>query len=314
MKQHSFAEAMKIELVYEGGKDDDPVDPGGRTNQGIIQREYSAYRIRNGLPARDVFLMEPNERDEIYDLQYGKKIQFDALPPGVDLVMLDGAINSGVTQSIKWAQRALGLSANGVLGLVTMQRIQDHPDHDVLIHNILQRRREFLQALKTFSHFGKGWMARVNNLEKVGQAWAMGSVGPPVIYIPDAHKKANVIDAKPMPMTSIGDSLSAGGTVTTTLTGVQNALQPLQGTPLVDSVLKYVLIASVVLTALGFAWAWYSRRERDKLNSALDLVATSDQGSADNADVPPEVMKEYKDPNAKGSETGNFAPKETVTV
>lgn len=314
MKQHSFADAMKIELVYEGGKDDDPVDPGGRTNQGIIQREYSAYRIRKGLAPRDVFLMEPAERDEIYDQQYGKKIQFDVLPPGVDLVILDGAINSGPTQSIKWVQRALGLSADGVLGMITMQRIQDYPDHDVLIHNILTRRREFLRALKTFSHFGKGWMARVDNLEKIGQAWAMGSVGPNVYYIPEGHKKALVVDAKPMPMTSIGDSLSAGGTVTTTLTGVQNTLQPLQGTPLVDSVLKYVLIASVVLTALGFAWAWYSRRKRTELNSALDLIATPDQGSANNADIPVEVMKEYKDPNAKGSETGNFAPKDTVTV
>lgn len=309
MKQHSFADAMKIELIYEGGKDDDPVDPGGRTNQGIIQREYSAYRIRKGLQPRDVFLMESAERDEIYDLQYGKKIQFDALPPGVDLVILDGAINSGPTQSIKWVQRALGLSADGVLGVVTMQRIQDFPDHDILIHNILERRRAFLLALKTFSHFGKGWMARVNNLEKVGQAWAMGSVGPNVYYIPEAHKKASMIDAKPLPMTSIGDSISAGGTVTTTLTGVQNTLQPLQGTPLVDRILFWVLIASTVLTALGFAWSWYARREREKLNSALDLVATPDQGRADNADVPPEVMNQYIDPNAKGSETGNFAPK-----
>lgn len=306
MKQ-DFSKAMKIELVYEGGKDDDPVDPGGRTNQGIIQREFSAYLIRHGQAARDVFTMTPAERDDIYRTQYGDKIKFDDLPPGVDLVMLDGAINSGVSQSIKWAQRALGITADGVLGAVTMQRIIDHPDHDVFIAGICDRRMAYLRALKTFYHFGGGWTARVTSLKKTAQLWAMGSVGPDVVFIPNGNKKAKVVDAKPMPLTAPADAVSGGGVVTTTLSTAQQALSPMQGSSsLIDHVLIGILVAGGVATAFGLAYGWYARKKRAELNDVLDLVAA--RAPSDNDNVPPSVMMQYLDPNATGSETGNIAP------
>jgi lysozyme family protein len=308
----NFAAALKIELTYEGGKDDDPVDPGGRTNQGIIQRVYAAYRIRKGLPARDVFLMDDSERDEIYRTQYFDKIRFDELPPGLDLVIVDGAINSGVSQSIKWVQRALNLTADGVLGDVTMQRIQDHPDHDMLIRGILDRRRAFLKALKTFWRFGKGWIARVNNLEKKGQAWAMGSVGPTVTFIPNANKKASLVDAKPAPVRAIADATASGGAVSTTLSTVQGVFEPLQGNAYVDKILLGIVVVGAIATVGGLVWGMYARRKTEERADVLDLVAVQ-QASANNDNVPDEVLSQYVDPDAQGSETGNIAPGHITT-
>lgn len=310
--KEDFDRAMKLVLVYEGGKDDDPVDPGGRTNQGIIQREYTAYRLRKGLPNRDVFLMENAERDDIYRVQYGNKVQFDDLPPGIDVVVYDGAVNSGVTQSVKWVQRALGLNADGVLGAVTMQRIQDHPDHDILIRDILDRRRAFLKALKTFWHFGKGWMARVDNLQKVGQAWAMGSVGPAVVFIPNGNKKAKIVDAKPLPATAPADFMSAGGGASSVLSTVQGVFQPMQGTPIADKVLLGLAIAGGLTAAAGVVYGLWARRKRDQISDVLDLVARQ-AAPADNDNLPPEVLQQYVDPKAQGSETGNIAPGVTTT-
>lgn len=306
--KENYARAMKIELVYEGGKDDDPVDPGGRTNQGVIQREFSAWLLKNGKPARDVFTMTDAERDAIYYQNYGAKIHFDELPPGVDLVMLDGAINSGVSQSIKWCQRAIGITADGVLGVVTLQRIQDHPDHDALIAGICFRRMAFLRALKTFYHFGKGWTARVNSLQKTGQAWAMGSVGPPVAFVPNGNKKAKIVDAKPIPSTAPADATAAGGTVSTALSTAQSAFEPLSGrSTTIDNILLGILVAGGLLAVFGFAYGIWVRRKQSELSDVLDL-APQNPGYTDNANVPPEVLSQYVDPNAHGSETGNIAP------
>lgn len=303
----NYAAAMRIELVYEGGKDDDPVDPGGRTNQGVIQREYSAWRRTKGLPIRDVFLMEPAERDEIYRINYADKVQFDQLPPGIDLLLLAGGINSGPVQSIKWVQRALGLTANGVLGTVTMQRIQS-ADQDVLIDGIIARREAFLRALKTWPHFGKGWTARCEGERRAAHAWVLQQDGPTHMFIPNANKKAKIVDAKPLPSTAPADATASGGAVSTTLATTQSVFQPLQGSSLiVDHIIIGLTVAGALAVAGGLAYGVYARRSRTALTDALDLEPTT-PAPADNDDVPVEVLKQYVDPKAQGSETGNIAP------
>jgi lysozyme family protein len=298
---------MKIELRFEGGKDDDPIDPGGRTNQGVIQREFSAWLKKNGKPNRDVFTMTDAERDAIYWQNYGQKIRFDELPPGIDVVVADGAINSGPGQSIKWVQRALGLNPDGVLGDVTMQAIYNYNDDDALVANILARRMAFLQGLKTFYHFGNGWTSRVNQLKKIGQAWASGSVGPEVVWSPNMNKKATLVDAKPLVSTAPADATSAGGAVTTTLTTIQSTLQPLQGNShLVDQVLIGIVVAGALLTGGGLLWSWYARKKNAELTDALNLAPV--QGANQNDIVPDEVKAHYVDPTAQGSATGNIAP------
>lgn len=272
MKQN-FSAAMKIELVFEGGKVDDPFDPGGRTNQGIIQRVFNAYLMSQGKPVRDVYTMVDSERDAIYKTQYADRIKFDELPPGVDLVILDGAINSGVGQSVKWAQRALGLTADGVMGLVTMQAIQNHPDHDALIAAICERRIAFLKALKTYYRFGTGWTRRVTTLKAKGQAWAMGSVGPVVNYVPGGERKAMLSAAKTAPARAPADATAAGGTVSTALGTVQGVFEPMQGTPFVDKILLGIVVLGALLTVFGLVYGMYARRKKAELEDVLDLVA-----------------------------------------
>lgn len=311
-KQHSFDDAMVIELKFEGGKDDDPVDPGGRTNQGVIQREFSAWLKANGKPNRDVFTMTVPEREAIYQENYGAKVWFDDLPPGIDVVVLDGAINSGVSQSIKWLQRALGVSATGVMGNITLQAILQYPDDDDLISKIIARRNAFLKSLKTFYHFGKGWMARTAQLLKIGQLWASGSVGPTVVWVDNMNKKATIVDALPLVSTAPADATTSGGAVTTALTTVQSTLSPLQGhSPWVDQVLMGLLVFGALATGFGFVWAYYARNKNATLTDSLDLIPV--KADNDNDIVPASVKAQYLDPTATGSETGNIAPG-TVTT
>lgn len=310
-KQHSWLDAMAIELKFEGGKDDDPVDPGGRTNQGVIQREFSAWLRANGKPNRDVFTMTDAERDAIYKQNYGDKVWFDQLPPGVDVIVVDGAINSGVSQSIKWVQRCLGVSATGVMGNITLQAIYNYPDLDDLCAKIIARRNAFLRSLKTFYHFGKGWLSRTSQLLKIGQLWSSGSVGPEVQWEPNMNKKATIVDALPLVSTAPADATASGGTITTALTTAQSTLSPLQGhSPLIDQVLIALLVLGGLATAGGFLWAFYARKKNTALTDALDLVPV--KADNDNDIVPDEVKAQYVDPTAQGSETGNIAPGHTT--
>lgn len=310
----SWDEAMAIELKFEGGKDDDPIDPGGRTNQGIIQRVYAAYRRKKGLPARDVFLMENHERDEIYYQNYGRLVRYDELPPGVNLVVLDGGVNSGPSQSIKWLQRALRVAADGVLGENTLNAVLEHPNHDALIEDICAQRMKFLRALKTFGHFGRGWTSRVNQLKRIGQSWAMGNVGPAVVWAPNMNKKATLLDAPQKFSTAPADAVAAGGTVSTALSTANETLSPLQGmSHTIDSILTAILVIGVLATAFGFAYAWWVRRKNAELEDALD-TAPVPIGANDNMFVPEEVKAQYADPTARGgSATGNIGPN-TVTT
>lgn len=307
-KDHGWKDAMKIELRFEGGKDDDPVDPGGRTNQGVIQREFSAWLRKNGKPNRDVFTMTDVERDTIYWENYGAKIRFNELPPGIDIVIADGAINSGPSQSVKWVQRALNLAADGSLGNVTLQAIIDHPNHDVLIAKIIERREAFLRSLKTFWHFGKGWISRTQQLKKIGQSWAMGSVGPEVVWHPNMNKKATIIDAKPKLSTAPADATAAGGGVSTGLATAQSTIAPLQGmSNTVDNLITALIVIGVLATVFGIGYAWWVRRRNNALDDALDTAPISYVGQNDNNIVPESVKSQYADPNARGSDTGNIA-------
>lgn len=271
----AFSDAMPRVLVHEGGKVDDPHDPGGRTNEGVIQRVYDGFRVRKGLPKRDVYLMTDAERDEIYRAQYWNAIKGDSLPVGVSYVVFDGAVNSGPKQSIKWLQRALGIAADGVIGEVTLAAVADDDDNDALITRICARRMAFLKALRTFARFGRGWTNRVDGVMAAGQAMASGSIAPPAHFFAGGNVKADIEDAKKAPPKGAADAAAGGGAgVGLALGGLKDQLEPY------TSVSRYIEIAVIVLiVAAGtisvgaLIYRVLAARKKAELTDALDVQA-----------------------------------------
>jgi lysozyme family protein len=276
---YGFDRAIKPVLVHEGGKVDHPRDPGGRTNQGVTQKVYNAWRLNGKLPIRDVYLMETPERDAIYRTQYWDAIKGDLLPEGVGYVVLDGAVHSGSKQSIKWLQRALGPlydgKVDGVLGELTLEAVQSVNDYDALISRIIQRRMAFLQALKTWKTFGRGWSRRVADVLARGQAWATGSVGPVPTYIPGAEKKANIEDAKkPLPKApgDVSTGVGGGGVVLgPILENVKDELTPLASKlPMVNGLIFWLIVAGAIVAVGGLAYRFFAANREKDLRDALD--------------------------------------------
>src|SRR6266545_3678767 len=137
---------LKAILLVEGGNDDDPHDPGGRTSRGIIQREYNAYRRLNKLPPQDVWKASSAEIAAIYHTSYWIPYCAD-LPNGVDLEFFDMAVNAGMHEAIILLQRALGVKADGHIGIVTRTAISNIAPRNFVAFYSTQRRL-FYQGLK----------------------------------------------------------------------------------------------------------------------------------------------------------------------
>jgi lysozyme family protein len=277
MTTSGFARALARVLVHEGGYVNDPLDPGGATNKGVTYRVYDAYRTRKGLPARDVREIEGREVSEIYRLQYWDAVKGDELPAGLDYVLFDGAVNSGPSQSIKWLQRALGsVAVDGQIGQATLAAVAEHGRPAELVEAVCDRRLAFLQALKTWPRFGKGWRARVEGVRKLGKSWALGLGGAPIDAATKPTRKARVSDARNLPGKGAADAATGGGAAAGTLGGAietaRQTLEPLSAaSPYIATLVTILVVAGLALMLGGMAWRWYAARQAKALADALDL-------------------------------------------
>jgi len=279
-----FERSLTRVLVSEGGYVNDPRDPGGATNRGVTQRVYDAYRQRHGLQPVPVRNISSSEVDAIYRSNYWELAKCDLMPAGISYVVFDGAVNSGVSQSVKWLQRALGVTPDGIAGNATIAAIKSYGDMDKLVDAICDRRLAFLKSLKTWKTFGKGWASRVASVRATGKAWATGlsdsQVNTPTQFVSDGNAKALLSDAKPAPALAVADATTGGGigsgTLAATLQQVQDQLSPLSySSELIGKVMAGLIILSAVLTIGGLAYRWYAKRKKDRLKDALDIPAAS---------------------------------------
>jgi lysozyme family protein len=277
-----FQRSLTKVLVHEGGFSNHPEDPGGATMRGVTQRVYDEYRTSIGVTRAPVKNISDAELQAIYKRKYWDEIKGDKMPPGVSYVVFDGAVNSGVAQSVKWLQRALqglGLyqgAIDGGCGQGTLLAVSQVSDYDVLVGLICDRRLAFLKALKTFKTFGGGWTARVRGVRAVGQAWATGSVEPSISYAPGGDAKALISSAKPAPMLGVADASTGGGigsgTLAATLQQAQDQLSPLSyGSELIGKIVAGLIVIGALLTVGGLAYRWYAARRRKERADALDL-------------------------------------------
>ncbi|MGZ2449569.1 lysozyme family protein [Rhizobium ruizarguesonis] len=277
-----FERALTRVLVHEGGYVNHPSDPGGETNKGITKRVYDTYRERMGQPTQSVRNISQAEIAAIYKAAYWDLAKCDQLPAGISYVVFDGAVNSGVSQSIKWLQRALGVVAvDGVIGNATIAAVQNYGNMDRLVDAICDRRLAFMKALKTWNTFGRGWASRVSAVRATGKAWASGTVeAQPVGLYSGVSPKAPISDAKAAPMLAVADGATGGGIgsggLAATLQQVQDQLSPLSySSELIGKVVAVLVIVSAALMIGGIGYRWYAKRKKDALKDALDIPVAS---------------------------------------
>ena len=162
----NFRVSLAHVLAHEGGYVDHPLDPGGATNLGITRRTLAAWRgVRpwRKLPKSEVKSLKRREAARIYRARYWDGVSGDKLPSGVDYAVFDYAVNSGVARAAKALQSVVGARVDGIVGPMTLAAVSRHHPKTI-IRRLIARRRNFLQRLRTWKTFGRGWTARVNGV------------------------------------------------------------------------------------------------------------------------------------------------------
>ena len=147
----TFDDAFARLIGHEGGLVDHPSDPGGLTNWGISQRSY---------PGEDIRGMTLERAKLIYLRDFWGPAGCESVPDGVKFDLFDMAVNAGVRTSIRCLQRAVGETADGVIGPRTLQAIQSMPVTRMRARFNAQRLIAFTD-LAHWPAFGKGWVRRV---------------------------------------------------------------------------------------------------------------------------------------------------------
>lgn len=166
----NFAAALARLLAHEGSYTNHPDDPGGPTNFGVTIGDYRRY-VKADATAADVKAMTLDEATTIYRSKYWRALHCDALPAGLDYAVFDYGVNSGIGRAAKVLQRVLGVADDGVIGPVTLAAAARCSSSDLII-SICDERLRFLQSLRTWPVFGKGWGCRVAEVKQAALAMA----------------------------------------------------------------------------------------------------------------------------------------------
>lgn len=172
-------------LTYEGGYTNHPSDPGGPTNWGITIADARMY-WKSGATAADVKAMPKSVAIDIYRSKYWAKMDCDSRPAGVDLVVFDFGVNSGVSRSLKYDKAMPKLAPVAY------------------VKEFCKRRMSFLRGLKTFATFGKGWTRRVVDVEVTGVKMAATASGLPVAQTLATEAKAASSSSKKQTAGAVG--------------------------------------------------------------------------------------------------------------
>lgn len=162
---------------HEGGYAERSTEGGGAVNMGVTFTVFKAWRLLGGQPEptfADLKAMTRDEASAIYEAQYLAAVHFDDLPSGLDYAVYDASVLGGPTGALKLLQEALGLTVDGVWGMVT-RWAANHRPLPALIDKYCDTRLAKYRTFKTWNKvavaksgktWGQIWTDRIEQVRK----------------------------------------------------------------------------------------------------------------------------------------------------
>lgn len=142
-------------MQHEGGYVNHPNDPGGETMYGVTKRVAQAHGYFG-----DMRKLPKSTAKAITEKSYYKAVKGDQLDRLIAWQLTDAAYNHGNRQAVKFLQRAVGVTADGLIGPRTLAAVAEMDKNDV-VFLFLAERLEFFTNLRIWQTFGKGWARRI---------------------------------------------------------------------------------------------------------------------------------------------------------
>lgn len=152
---------------WEGGYVNHPLDKGGPTNSGVTLSTFRSVYGKNKT-VKDLKKMTPEQWNYIFKTRFWNTWQADSIEnQSIANLLVDWVYASGI-YGIKYPQRVLGVTADGIVGPVTLAAINEYPNQEELFNKLWKRRKEHFDAIvrKNPSQkvFYKGWINRLKGL------------------------------------------------------------------------------------------------------------------------------------------------------
>lgn len=249
---------------YEGGYGWDKNDPGGPTKYGVTCFDLAEHRGQR-MTSMEVWApivhdMTLAEAEAIYSTKYATAIDFTDLPAGIDCVMMDYGVNSGIGRANRVA-RALTKSAAGTKMDPTVMDAIKHYPIDKFIDDMCDERLRFMHAIRggsAWSEFGGGWGRRVADLRAYSHS-VVKNVPAPV-----APDLSNVPTPKAIhtaaPSTTKSNTGKAGATIGAAATAHS------MGTPAL-----YIAAGVGVAIAVGIGWEFWKTHAANAANEVVHV-------------------------------------------
>ena len=167
----NFESSLALVLKSEGGFTTDTHDNGnklpdgraGSTNLGVTQANWEAF-VGHPVTWDNMKALTPETVAPFYKRKYWDMAHCDDLPNGLDYLVFDFGVNAGVGRSIKTLQTAIGVTADGSLGPLSLSAI-NNLESKLLIERFTDAKEKFYKSLNN-PIYEKGWLARVEQTEK----------------------------------------------------------------------------------------------------------------------------------------------------
>ncbi|MBL4682541.1 MAG: secretion activator protein [Pseudomonadales bacterium] len=161
--QSQVTEWLERILDSEGGFTLGAADPGNWTGGdiGVGQLRGTKYGISAAqYPHLTIADLDITDAVHIYREDYLKPIGAGRFRDGVAFQLFDLAVNSGPGRAIKLLQSAIGVSADGVVGPITLKKLSSIDESDVIML-VLAARIDFMRGLSSWTVHSRGWMGRI---------------------------------------------------------------------------------------------------------------------------------------------------------